>query len=72
MNRQNAHLLARNERGATAALVALLFGGFVVTGLLAWSADAGQIFWERRQTQNAADAAALALAQSLREEQLQG
>ncbi|CAN7147592.1 pilus assembly protein TadG-related protein [Knoellia sp. LjRoot47] len=64
MNRQNAHLLARNERGATAALVALLFGGFVVTGLLAWSADAGQIFWERRQTQNAADAAALALAQS--------
>ena len=55
---------ARNERGATTMLVALLFGGFVVTGLLAWSADAGQVFWERRQTQNAADAAAMALAQS--------
>lgn len=55
---------ARNERGATTMLIALLFGGFVVTGLLAWSADAGQVFWERRQTQNAADAAALALAQS--------
>ena len=54
----------RDERGATTMLIALLFGAFVVTGLLAWSADAGQIMWERRQTQNAADAAAMALAQS--------
>lgn len=54
----------RDERGATAVLVVLLFGAFVITGLLAWSADAGQVMWERRQTQNAADAAAMALAQS--------
>lgn len=54
----------RDERGATAVLVALLFGAFVVTGLLAWSADVGQVMWERRQTQNASDAAAMALAQS--------
>ncbi|GAA4109714.1 hypothetical protein GCM10022415_03040 [Knoellia locipacati] len=54
----------RDERGAVGALVGLLFGAFVVTGLLAWSADVGQVMWERRQTQNAADAAALALAQS--------
>ncbi|MFC7491621.1 MULTISPECIES: pilus assembly protein TadG-related protein [unclassified Knoellia] len=54
----------RDERGAVGVLVAMLFGFFVVTGLLAWSVDAGQIILERRQTQNAADAAALALAQS--------
>jgi hypothetical protein len=54
----------RDERGAVAVLVAVLFGAFVVTGLLAWSVDAGQVILERRQTQNAADATALALAQS--------
>lgn len=54
----------RNEQGAVGVLVAVLFGTFVVTGLLAWSVDAGQIILERRQTQSAADAGALALAQS--------
>lgn len=60
----NNQRLPRDERGAVAALIGLLLGLFVVTGLLAWSIDAGQVVWERRQTQNAADAAALALAQS--------
>ncbi len=61
---KNHHPSLRNERGAVGAIVGALVGLFVVTGLLAWSVDAGQVIWERRQTQNAADAGALALAQS--------
>ncbi len=64
MTTPRRHQRQRDEKGAVAVLVAVIFATFVVTGLLAWSVDAGQIFLERRQTQNAADAAALALAQS--------
>ncbi|MFC7486699.1 pilus assembly protein TadG-related protein [Knoellia sp. CPCC 206453] len=63
-NRSSYPRTPRHEQGAVGVLVAMLFGTFVVTGLLAWSVDAGQIILERRQTQNAADAAAIALAQS--------
>lgn len=53
-----------HERGAAAAIVAVLFGGGVMMGMAALSIDVGQLMWERRQLQNGADAAALSLARS--------
>jgi hypothetical protein len=55
------------ERGGAAALVAVLLGGGVVMGFTALSIDVGTLMWERRQVQNGADAAALALAQTCAE-----
>lgn len=52
------------ERGAVAAIVAILFGAFVVTGVAALTIDAGGLYAERRVVQNGADAASLALAQA--------
>ncbi|MEI2766484.1 MAG: TadE/TadG family type IV pilus assembly protein [Dermatophilaceae bacterium] len=52
------------ERGAVATLVAVLLAGGVIIGMLALSIDVGNIMWERRQLQNGADAASLALAQT--------
>jgi hypothetical protein len=52
------------ERGSVTPLVAILVAGGVLLGMMTFAVDAGQIMWERRQTQNAADASALALAQS--------
>ncbi|MEI2827628.1 MAG: pilus assembly protein TadG-related protein [Dermatophilaceae bacterium] len=52
------------ERGSVTPLVAIFIAGGVLLGMLTFAVDAGQIMWERRQTQNAADASALALAQS--------
>ena len=51
----------KDEEGATAITVALML--LVVFGIGALVLDAGNLFWERRQLQNAADAAALAAAQ---------
>lgn len=51
----------REERGATAVLVALLLVPLLVT--LAFVGDAGLLHWEKAQLQNGADAAALAVAQ---------
>ena len=48
------------EEGATAITVALTL--LVVFGIGALVLDAGNLFWERRQLQNSADAAALAAA----------
>ncbi len=48
------------EEGATAVTVALML--LVLFGMGALVLDAGNLFWERRQLQNAADAAALAAA----------
>ena len=50
------------ERGAVASIVAVLLAGGVIIGMLALSIDVGNIMWERRQLQNGADAASLALA----------
>lgn len=50
------------ERGAVATLVAVLIAGGVVMGMLALSIDVGGVMYERRQLQNGADAASLALA----------
>jgi hypothetical protein len=50
----------RPDDGAIAVMVAVLL--VVLLGAAAFAVDAGSIYWERRQLQNAADAAALALA----------
>ncbi len=57
----------RNERGAVATIFAVLIIGGVMLGLLAISIDVGNLMWERRQLQNAADAASLSLAKSCAE-----
>ncbi len=46
----------------SARLVGVLLAMGVVFGFLAISVDVGGLLWERRQLQNAADAAALSLA----------
>jgi Flp pilus assembly protein TadG len=51
-----------DDRGAAAALVAVLLSGGVLLGMAALSVDVGQLYAERRQVQNGADAAALAVA----------
>lgn len=51
-----------DERGATATIIAILLSGGVVMGMLAVSVDLGNLTYERRQLQNAADATSLALA----------
>ena len=54
----------RFERGGAAAIVAVLLGGGVLLGASALTVDVGSIMYERRQLQNSADAAAMALADS--------
>ena len=56
-------LLRRDERGVVAVLVGLLIGT-VLLGLGALVIDVGQLYQERAQLQNGADAAALAVAKS--------
>ena len=55
------------ERGATASLVAILMATFVLTGMLAYAVESGNLMFERRQVQNGADAASMSLAQSCAE-----
>lgn len=57
-------LLGRDESGAIAVLVGILIGGGVLFGLGAIVVDAGQLYAERAQLQNGADAGALAVAKS--------
>jgi hypothetical protein len=52
------------ERGAITALVAVLFAGGAILGMLALTVDVGNIMLERRELQNGADATAMALAQA--------
>jgi Flp pilus assembly protein TadG len=56
-------LLGRDERGAVAIIVALLLGT-VLLGLGALVIDVGQLYQERAELQNGADAGALAVAKS--------
>jgi Flp pilus assembly protein TadG len=71
LNRVAAARLARirgieqgtGEDGVIAVMVAVLFGLGVVLGMAALTVDVGTIYSERRQLQNGADAAALAVAQ---------
>jgi Flp pilus assembly protein TadG len=57
-------MLRRDERGTVGVLVALLIGGGVLTGMGAMVIDVGQLYQERAELQNGADAAALAVAKS--------
>ncbi|HEX9066285.1 MAG TPA: TadE/TadG family type IV pilus assembly protein [Streptosporangiaceae bacterium] len=57
-------LLGRDERGAVGVLVAILIGGGVLLGMGALVVDVGQLYSERAQLQNGADAGALAVAKS--------
>ena len=52
------------DKGAVAAIVAILVSSGVVMGMLALTVDVGNITAERRQLQNGADAATFALARS--------
>ncbi len=53
-----------SDRGAVAALFAILLSSLVLFGLAAFTVDLGQLYAERRVVQNGADAAVLAIAQS--------
>jgi Flp pilus assembly protein TadG len=61
--RRRLRLLGRDERGVVGVLVGLLIGT-VLLGLGALVIDVGQLYTERAQLQNGADAAALAVAKS--------
>jgi len=56
--------LRRDERGVIGVLVAMLLGAGVLTGMAALVLDVGQIYQERAELQNGADAAALGVAKS--------
>jgi Flp pilus assembly protein TadG len=56
--------LRRDERGVVAVIVAILLGAGVLTGMVALVLDVGQIYQERAELQNGADAAALGVAKS--------
>lgn len=55
-------LREQGERGAAAALVAVVCAGGVALGMLALTMDVGAIYNERRELQNGSDAAAQRLA----------
>jgi Flp pilus assembly protein TadG len=57
-------LLGRDERGAIGVLIAVLIGGGVLLGMGALAIDVGQLYQNRAELQNGADAAALAVADS--------
>ena len=57
-------LLGRDDTGGVAVLVGILIGGGVLFGLGALVVDVGQLYAERAQLQNGADAGALAVAKS--------
>jgi Flp pilus assembly protein TadG len=56
--------LRRDERGAIGVVVAVLIGGGALTGMGALVIDVGQLYQERAELQNGADAAALGVAKS--------
>src|ERR1019366_3157507 len=56
--------LGRDERGVIGVLVAMMLGAGVLTGVGALAIDVGQLYQERAELQNGADAGALAVAES--------
>src|SRR6266704_3179830 len=60
--RPTLRLLGRDDRGAVGVLVAILMGGGVLLGMGAVVVDVGQLYSERAQLQNGADAGARAVA----------
>ncbi len=57
-------LLRRDDRGAVGVLIAILIGGGVLLGIGAMAIDVGQLYQNRAELQNGADAAALGVAKS--------
>lgn len=55
-------LLGRDDRGAVAVLVGVLFGAGVLLGMGALVIDAGRLYQNRAELQNGADAGALGVA----------
>jgi Flp pilus assembly protein TadG len=62
--RQVRHPLIRDDRGAIGVLIAVLIAGGVLLGIGALAVDVGQLYSERAQLQNGADAGALAVAKT--------
>jgi Flp pilus assembly protein TadG len=62
LGRPLLRLLGRDDRGAIGVLVAVLIGAGVLLGMGALAIDVGQIYQNRAELQNGADAAALAIA----------
>jgi len=62
--RRGASRLRRDERGAIGVIVAVLLGAGVLTGMGALVIDVGQLYQERAELQNGADAAALGVAKT--------
>ncbi len=62
--RRVLRLLRSDEQGAIAVLITVLMAGGVLTGMGALVIDVGQLYAERAQLQNGADAAALAVAET--------
>jgi Flp pilus assembly protein TadG len=62
MRRMTFSVRRGDDRGAVAALVAVLLSSGALLGMAALSVDVGQLYAERRQVQNGADGAALAVA----------
>jgi hypothetical protein len=59
-----SRMIRSAERGAVALIVAVLFGGGVLTGVGAIVVDVGAIYAEREELQSGADAAATAVAKA--------
>ena len=64
LTRRLPRLAADGERGAIGVLVAVLVGTGVLVGMGALVVDVGQLYQNRAELQNGADAAALAVAKS--------
>jgi Flp pilus assembly protein TadG len=64
LGRPVLRLMGRDERGVSAVLITVLIGGGVLIGMGALVIDVGQIYQNRAELQNGADAGALAVAKS--------
>ena len=63
-NRLARRFAGRDDRGAVGVLIAVLIAGGVLLGIGALAVDVGQLYAERAQLQNGADAGALAVAKT--------
>lgn len=63
---------SRVDRGAIGVLVAVLIGGGVLLGMGALAVDVGQIYQNRAELQNGADAAAMGIAKACAEQLASG
>lgn len=64
ISRPTLRLLGRDQRGSIGVLVAVLIAGGALFGIGALAIDVGQLYQERAELQNGADAGALGVARS--------